>query len=152
MFIGHYYSVLTDKGRTAFPKKFRVQIGEAGICAKWYEGCLVIVGEDKWGALLERLTGKSEIITKPVRDTDRFILGSAFEIDFDAQGRFVVPKVLRDYAQLSDEIVFVGLGDRVEVWNKKDWEEREKKVADEAEVLIEEIASMGKGRGEDVRK
>jgi len=138
--IGHYYSILTEKGRTAFPVKFRNQIGKKGICAKWYEGCLVVVRESSWDALLERLTGSLQVFTGPVRDTDRFILGSAFEIDFDSQGRFVIPKILREYSKLGEEVVFVGLGDRVEIWNKEEWLRKEKEVQEKASQMVEELA------------
>jgi len=140
MLIGQYYTKLTEKGRCALPKKFRKLIGDKAIIAKWYEGCLVVVGRTSWVALLTKLTGKSEIITGPVRDTDRFILGSAFEFETDSQGRFVLPKVLRDYAALDEEIVFVGLGDRVEIWSKASWIEREEYIQKHASQMVEKLA------------
>lgn len=140
MLIGQYIASLTEKGRTALPKRFREVIGDSVIVAKWYEGCLVVVDAPSWVELLQKLTGKSEIITAPVRDTDRFILGSAFEVELDAQGRFVIPKVLRDYAGLKSEIIFLGLGSRVEIWDKGAWEEREKYVQENAPEMIEKLA------------
>ncbi len=140
MLIGQYYTKLTEKGRCALPKKFRGQLGDKAIIAKWYEGCLIVVGKASWVALLTKLTGKSEIITGPVRDTDRFILGSAFEYETDSQGRFVIPKVLRDYAALGEEIVFVGLGNRVEIWSKESWVEREAYIQKHASELVEKLA------------
>lgn len=143
MLLGHYITRLTTKGRTSIPAKFRKEIGNRAIVARWYEGCLVVVGIEEWKALLDKLTGKADIITQPVRDTDRFILGSAFEIRLDNQGRFVLPRVLREYASLSDEVVFVGLGDRVEVWSKKSWEDREKYIQEHAGKMIEDLARTG---------
>ena len=140
MLIGQYVNRLNEKGRTALPAKFREIVGDSAIIAKWYEGCLVVVDTNSWEVLLTKLTGKSEIITSPVRDTDRFILGSAFEINLDSQGRFVIPKILREYAGLKDEITFVGLGTRVEVWDKKAWEEREKFVQEHASEFVEKLA------------
>ena len=143
MLVGQYIQKISDKGRTALPAKFRREIGKDAIVAKWYEGCLIVVDLKSWDELLLKLTGKSEIITAPVRDTDRFILGSAFEVSFDQQGRFVVPRALRDYARLVDEVVFVGLGNRIEVWNKKGWEKREKQVQEKASDLVEKLAREG---------
>lgn len=140
MLLGHYYVSLTEKNRTAIPKKFREELGNTGIIARWYEGCLVVVSEKNWTSFFNRLTGKSETFTEPVRDTDRFIFGSAFNISLDEQGRFVIPKVLVDYAGLKDQIVFVGLLDRIEIWDKNAWEEREKTVGEKANLLIEKLA------------
>ena len=141
MLLGHYPSKLTEKGRTALPVKFRKKLGKKIIVARWYENCLVVVSEESWKALLERLTGKAEYITQPVRDTDRFILGSAFEISLDGQGRFVLPKHLREYAKLKDDLIFMGLGTRVEIWDKRVWEERETFIQEHAEDLIEKLAN-----------
>ena len=140
MLLGQYEVNLTDKGRLALPKRFREKLGARVIVAKWYEGCLVVVANESLKSLLGRLTLESKFITAPVRDTDRFILGSAFEVDLDKQGRFVVPKYLRDYAGLTGEVVFLGLGNRVEIWAKKVWLEKEKIIQKEAEGLIETIA------------
>ena len=144
MLLGQYEANLTNKDRLAFPKKFRQKLGEKVILARWYEGCLVVVGRDKWGELLLKLTGKAEYVTQPVRDTDRFILGSAYEIDLDKQGRFVVPRILKDYASLSGEVTFLGLGDRVEIWNKRNWGIKEAQIQKQAENLIEKIAHEDK--------
>lgn len=141
MLIGQYTTRLSDKSRTALPARFRRELKNKVIIAKWYEGCLVIVAQDKWAALLARLTSKLEFVTKSVRDTDRFILGSAFDIELDNQGRFIIPKNLRDYANLGDELVMLGLGDRVEVWDKLQWKKREAYISRHASSLVEELAN-----------
>ena len=128
MLLGTYYGVLSPKRRSAVPSQFRKLLGENLIIAKWYEECLVLVSEREWSALLKKLTAKAETITAPVRDTDRFILGSAFTLIADDQGRVVIPEVLASYAGLGNEVVFLGLGDRVEIWDKNTWEEYEKNL------------------------
>ena len=142
--------VISPKRRVALPSKFRKELGENPIVARWYEGCLVVVSKGNWKALLARLTGKVGIITQPVRDTDRFILGSAFEIDPDDQGRVVIPKSLSDYAGLKKEIIFLGLGDRVEIWNREAWEKREDYVAKYAADLIEKLGRNERKEGDEV--
>ena len=94
MLIGQYTSKLTDKDRLAIPKKLREELGEELIITRWYENCLVIIAKAGWEALFARLTGNSVLITSPVRDIDRFVLGNAFEVVLDSQGRFVLPEIL----------------------------------------------------------
>jgi len=144
MLIGQYTSVLTAKRRVAVPKKFRQELGKKMIVARWYEGCLVIISEENWQALLTKLTGKAEVIVASVRDTDRFILGSAYETEPDGQGRVVLPELLVTYARLGEEVVFIGLGDRVEIWDREAWSQRETYVSQKAADLIEEYASTKK--------
>ena len=140
MLIGNFESKLTENRRIAVPKIFRHKIGNKFIVARWYENCLVLIGKDKWEELVTKLTGKSDILTAPVRDTDRFILGSAFEVEADTQGRIVLPENLVLYAGLSHKVVFLGLGNRVEIWDKNAWQKRESFVAQNAAQILEKIA------------
>ena len=141
MILGTYQGTISPKRRVAIPASFRKELGEKFIVAKWYEKCLVLVSIGSWSALLERLKGSSKIITRGVRDTDRFILGSAYELIPDEQGRVVLPLSLVSFAGLGSEVNFIGLGDRVEIWNKEKWEEREEFVAKHAGELLEGLSN-----------
>ena len=140
MIIGNYSSKLTQGRRLAIPSKFRTKLGKKLIVARWYENCLVLVSQNNWEALLTKLSGKSEFLTSPVRDTDRFILGSAFEVQPDSQGRVLLSEDLVKHANLDSEVVFIGLGDRVEIWSKSDWNKRQQYLSDNASELIEKVA------------
>lgn len=140
MLIGQYYANIDSKRRVAVPAKFRQILGSKIIVARWYESCLVIVDQKNWIELLERLGGKGKVITSPIRDTDRFILGSAFAEDLDAQGRVVLPEALVKYAFLEKEVVFLGLGNRVEIWNKLNWEKQEEFISKNAAKFLEKLA------------
>ena len=140
MIIGQYPSKVDKNRRVAVPKQFRKELGKKFIISKWYEKCLVLVSSENFEELLNKVTGKMEMITSPVRDTDRFILGSAFEMSGDSQGRIVIPSVLSDFAKIKKNIVFLGLGNRVEMWGLTEWEKREQYIASHAESLVETMA------------
>ena len=143
MLIGNYSTKLSQANRVAVPNSFRKELGKTFVVAKWYENCLVLVSSASWSELLKRITGGTLFVTQSVRDTDRFILGSAYELTTDGQGRTVLPKSLVEFAKLHDEVIFIGLGDRVEVWDKEEWEKREQYVAENAAALLENIANNG---------
>lgn len=140
MLIGQYTSKLTDKRRVSVPKKIREELEDEMIIAKWYENCLVLVSKENWQRLIERLTGKKDLIISPVRDIDRFVLASAYEVELDGQGRFVVPESLLEYAGIESEVVFIGLGDRVEIWPAETWRALEQEAEEKASRAIEKIA------------
>lgn len=144
MILGQYQAKVTEKERISVPAKFRKELGRDIVVARWYEGCLVLVSKQMWTAFIDRLTGSKGIITKPTRSTDRFILGSAFDVKIDKLGRFVLPKLLKKYANIKEQVMFVGLGDRVEIWDKSAWDKEEEKVAKSAEVQLEKIAKESK--------
>ena len=140
MLLGSYFGRISHKRRIAVPQKLRASLGESFILAKWYEGCLILVSETGWEALLKRLTGTTELVTKTVRDTDRFILGTAYEMVPDDQGRIVIPGSLAEHAGLTGNVRFVGLMDRVEIWDEIKWLEKEKEVAKNASEIFEKMA------------
>lgn len=140
MLIGSYLGTIGDKRRVAVPKKFISELGEKPILAKWYEDCLILVSSEFWERLLGRLTGGSKVVSLGARDIERFILGSAYELEPDGQGRVVIPEILADYADLKEEVVFLGLGDRVEIWPKAVWDTKAKKLSKVTKQYIEEIA------------
>lgn len=140
MFLGTYLVSVTSGKRTAIPSVFRQKLGQNVILAKWYESCLVLVGKDSWNALLERITGGEKMIVQPIRETEHFIFASAYEVEVDDQGRIVLPDRLVSYAGLGESVYFLGIGDRVEIWNKEVWEKKETEVANEAASYIESLA------------
>ena len=139
MLLGRYYTRISVKGRVALPSRFRKIIGQRLVVARWYENCLVVVSIKDWEGFTKRITLTDELLTQSLRGIDRFVLGSSFEIETDSQGRFVVPRFLRDFAKLEDEIVFLGLSDRVEIWDKKIWEEYEKGIEAKAYKNLENL-------------
>ncbi|MFH1792536.1 MAG: division/cell wall cluster transcriptional repressor MraZ [Patescibacteria group bacterium] len=72
------------------------------------------------------------------------MLGSAYEIEPDNQGRIILPVNLVEYADLKENLIFLGLKDRVEIWNKDIWEEKEKEISTKASEYIEKIANETK--------
>ena len=141
MLLGTYSVTFSSKHRVAVPSQFRKYLGEKFILAKWYEGCLVLVSHDFWQALWQRLTGGEEIIVSQIRDTERFIMASAYEMELDNQGRIVIPEKLVSYAGLGVGVSFLGIGDRVEIWDEAKWGAKEKLLITEAPKLINELAN-----------
>ncbi|MDP3988455.1 MAG: division/cell wall cluster transcriptional repressor MraZ [Candidatus Levybacteria bacterium] len=121
MLIGQYESKVGAKGRISFPKKFRETLGDKLIVTSGYENSLIIVSEEGWKALLEGTEGKP-FIHSETRQTQRFLLGGASDVELDNKGRFIIPLYLRSFAEIKDEVVFLGLSRYVEVWDKKRWE------------------------------
>jgi MraZ protein len=126
MLIGNYPAKLSQNGRTAIPKKLREQLGDQVIISQGYEQCLIIVPIASW----EKLVNPNKpFILDAARETDRFLLGSAFQAQLDDQGRLIIPNTLKTYAQLETNIIFVGVGNRVEIWSQTRWDEYQKYLA-----------------------
>jgi MraZ protein len=140
MLLGTYPAKFVSGHRVAIPSVLRKDLGKSFILARWYEGCLVLIDREGWNALYKRLVGEERLVVTPIRDTERFILAQAFEVMPDEQGRIVIPERLIQYSKFSDDIYFIGVGDRVEIWSKVLWELKEKEVVENAANYIEELA------------
>lgn len=144
MLLGTYQVKVSASRRVFIPAPFRETLGQNLILAKWYEQCLVLIADSSWQALYNRLVGDNKIIVSRIRDTERFILGSAYNASLDDQGRIILPEVLVSYAKLTETVSFIGLGDRVEIWDSKIWDEKQKTLALEATEIIEKLAKNDK--------
>ncbi|MBN2015851.1 division/cell wall cluster transcriptional repressor MraZ [Candidatus Dojkabacteria bacterium] len=138
MLIGEYFNKVGEKNRIALPKKFRDILGQKVIATRGYENCVIVVNSDQWKRLLEVFDDKP-FTKSPVRDTRRFLIGGASELSLDKQGRFVLPQNLKEFAGVEKEIVFIGLVDWVEIWDKEAWEKRMEMIKPSADKIAEEL-------------
>ncbi|MCL6096476.1 MAG: division/cell wall cluster transcriptional repressor MraZ [Patescibacteria group bacterium] len=122
MLIGQYEGKFGAKNRIALPKKFREVLGDKLIITLGYENSLIVVSEKGWKALLEGTEGKP-FIQSETRETQRFLLGGASNVELDSKGRFIIPSYLRDFAKIKTDVVFLGLSRYVEIWDKQEWGE-----------------------------
>jgi MraZ protein len=142
LLIGHYKVNLSSKGRVALPAKFKKMLGNQLIITAGYEKSLMIIAPKDWEAVVGQVTNSGQLTAGPARATDRFLLGSAFEVDLDSQGRFIVPKYLRDFADLSEAAVFLGVGNRLELWSESKWQEYEKYLEKNISQLGEKLSEL----------
>lgn len=122
MLLGQVNNRLDSKNRLSFPFRFKKELGNKLIVTKNMEGSLLVVSEASWETLLEGTKDKPFIL-KESREIQRFLFGNGAEITLDDKGRFILPEHLKEYSGITDEAVFVGVYNRVEIWSKKRWEE-----------------------------
>lgn len=141
MIVGQHKSKVGAKKRVAFPKKFRDEMGKNLIVTNGYEGCLVMVDQDRWGKITEGVTGGT-FVDRKIRDSGRFLLGGAHEVELDPQGRFVIPDGLFGFAGITNEVVFLGLVNWVEIWSVDRWKTHQEYVSENSDVIAQEIADI----------
>ena len=70
------------------------------------------------------------------------IFGSAAELEFDKQGRILVPSALREHAELQKDAVIIGTGDKVEIWSRERFDAYDAEVAESVESLAEGLEGI----------
>lgn len=121
--LGTDEAIIDDKGRILIGKKKRERLGDGFVMALGDVGCLVAYPEHRWNEIVTEIMGYSGI-NQGRQQYTRLVLGTADdELSFDGQGRVVVPTKLRKLANLNKEVVLVGCGDRLEIWDKDEWKQ-----------------------------
>ncbi len=145
MLIGQYKSKISTKGRLAFPKKFREELGDSLVITVGYENALMVVPAKEWHSLVEPTVNKTFVLDS-ARDTNRFLLGEASEVILDEQGRCVLPNYLRQYAKIGEEVVFLGLNKYVEIWDKTLWEQYQKDLHENIGKIAEKLSQVSENK------
>ena len=117
---GEFKSTLDAKGRMNFPVKLREELDSVFMISKTIGApCIKIYKTEDWEQLDARIR---EMPQTKTADLQRFLFGSAFDIEPDKQGRALIPAPLREYAGLTTDVVIVGLEGRAEIWDKEKWD------------------------------
>lgn len=147
MLIGQYEGKIDYKGRSAFPKKFREILGNKLIVTQGYENSLIVVSEENWKALLEGTEGRP-FIQSDARETQRFLLGRATNVDLDDKGRFILPGYLREFGKIKENVVFIGLSRYVEIWDKDRWDEYTLNLEKNIDTISQRLVESEKKKNE----
>ena len=142
MLIGEYEHSLDAKGRLIMPAKVREDIGEKFIITKGLDGCLFGFSQNEWTNFEEKLK-TLPLTNKNARDFVRFFLSGAIECEIDKQGRFLIASNLREYGALEKEAVIIGVGTRIEIWNKDKWKTYNSEENISADEIAENMTMLG---------
>ncbi len=142
MLIGEYTHALDDKKRISLPSKFRKEVGAKFVATIGLDNCLWIFPMKAWNTISEKIGGLG-FGQADNRQFARTMFGGASEIEVDSAGRILIPDFLREHAALKNKVVFVGVYDRVEVWNEKDWAEHKRAALKQAEAMAEKLGGVG---------
>lgn len=126
----------------AIPVKMRAKLADGAVVTRGIDNCLFIYPKPDWEELGKKLASMPLTDAK-ARAFARLMLAGAMDVEFDKQGRILLPAYLREYADLKKQTVIVGLYNRLEVWDEKIWQEFKKKTEKDTEEITDHLASLG---------
>lgn len=119
---------LDGKGRITVPARQRdVLLADAGpqlTLTKSPAGCLLVFPRPVWNSFRERLVA----LPMSADGWKRIFLGSAMDVDIDASARVLISPELRAAARLTKDVLLMGMGSRLELWDPAVYAEHEAKV------------------------
>lgn len=142
MLIGEYIHTLDEKKRVSLPVKFRKEMGKKIIVTAGLDKCLWVFTLAQWNKISERLSDFS-MLQADNRSFNRYMFGSATEVEVDAIGRILLPDFLIERSDLKSRVAVVGVQDRVEIWNEGAWKEYKCVVEKRADQLAEKLGQAG---------
>jgi len=120
---GNYERTLDEKLRFALPKPLREPLAALGrlVLTPGTDGSLAIFPQEAFAKLAEKLAARSPT-GQDVRAFSRLLYAQSHGLEIDSQHRVRLPAELARLASLEGEIMLLGVGDRIELWNKSRWE------------------------------
>jgi len=141
------------KGRFAMPTKYRETFtdtadGKCVITIDTEDDCLLLYPLPVWEEIEAKLEALPSLNRK-VRRIQRLLIGHASEIEIDAQGRVLLPPILRQFAGVDKKLVLVGQGKKFELWSENKWAEscqdwlaQGKAMQQDGENIPDELSSI----------
>lgn len=136
---GVYKLRILEGFRIVMPSPIRSILGRQAIVTKGFEANLVVVDVARWDHIIGPLKDVSFLNTQG-RDTLRFLVGSAYQVPLDKQGRLVIPKPLRSRLDPNiKEIYCVGAYNWVELWEPNAWANKERALEKNVSRIAEQF-------------
>ena len=119
-FHGEYQHRIDPQGRVAIPARYREAFKGGIYLTRGFDACVWAFSPAEWESYSSGYAALSPN-SRIARTLRRRVFGSTFDLELDRQGRVVLPQPLRQYAGLADEVVIVGAGTWLELWDRERW-------------------------------
>ncbi len=145
MFYGEYKHGIDRKGRLILPSKFRETCKECGIerffLTRGLDKCIFMFSEEEWRIQEQKFKGAS-FTKQETRSFNRMFFSGAVDVIPDKQGRFIIPSYLKDYALIKKETILIGVSNRIEIWDRKNWADFYATSSESFEQIAENLLNL----------
>jgi MraZ protein len=150
-FKGEYEHSVDNKGRVAFPAKLRKLLApeaqEKFTLLRGIEPCLYLYPQNEWKRVEEKLSAINSF-SKQGRTLKRNFLRHAEDLVLDKQNRLSLPSHLMEWSGIDSTAIFIGSGERIEVWSPEKLDEEDADLSFESyQELFEQVMGDGDAPG-----
>lgn len=149
-FRGQFLAKIDAKSRLALPVAIRTSLPENKrlvVTNSIYRNrkCLDLYTLEAWLALEEKIA-RLPSLNANVQAFQRFYLSAGIIIEMDAQNRLLLPKNLKSFAGLDLDLVLVGMGNKLEIWNKNSWDDLQTELSISFEEIVAGVSELEEGQ------
>jgi len=141
-FKGSYRYSVDIKGRVNIPSRLRKYVSpEANdifIVTRGYEQCLFVYPQDEWNRLEQSIRQLSSTNPKH-RFFTRTLCQHATELQLDGQSRVTIPRELLQFAGIDGDVMIIGVLERIELWNPKQFEDYQQAQSESYETVAQTV-------------
>jgi MraZ protein len=122
-FRGTFDHTLDAKNRLTVPARYRVALAEGVVLAIPIDQqpCVGVWRPEEYNRYTDRAIAELPPLSARLQELERFFYGNSIDAELDAAGRIMLPSFLIEHASLSKEVVVVGVGPRLELWDRATW-------------------------------
>lgn len=137
---------IDDKGRIRIPGKFRPFFADCKqIFLQKGNGCLELIKDSKYNEVMGKLSSVSMMGGGPLYEAFVLYSSSTSAINEDSQGRFTIPAAMKEFAHIAKDVRFVGLFDRLQIWDRDTFVSRFEQNSDSYANALAEIDKLLNG-------
>lgn len=126
MLFGEYEHQLDEKYRMRLPVKLKNKLGEKYVITKGSNHCLFVFSQTDINDIIAEKLNSLPISDIKAQKSIRMLFSSGYEVEEDSQGRFLLTTRLREFANIEKNVISIGAGNRVEIWDREAWEQYNK--------------------------
>jgi MraZ protein len=132
MFLGQYAHTLDEKFRLALPAKFRARLADGIVITTGTGKCLHVHPVADFQAIYNKVSALP-LLDEEAANVRRKLFNSAHDVVPDKQNRIVIPQALREYAEITNEVIVAGAGPLIELWNPAEHQRAQQMVREQGE-------------------
>jgi MraZ protein len=147
VFAGEFRCKLDDKGRFFIPSSIRELLDKGKpdqtksvVFVRGQTECLWLYSVQDWEQKL--LRARETLDDDQSRLFMHFIVSETMASEIDRSGRICVPRRLRELAGMEDEIVVIGMYDRLEIWSQEEWNSYLARMEEKYETSLNKILNV----------
>lgn len=138
-----YECKIDDKGRLKLPSSLIKLLQDSEdknfvVKRSVFQNCLEVYPMMPWEKLMKKINSLNRFVKKNA-DFIRMFTAGVKNIELDSSERILIPKDLKQFANLSKEVVISGAGELFEIWDKEAYEKVIATNANDFGTLTEEV-------------
>jgi MraZ protein len=142
-FRGTFDHTLDAKNRLTVPARYRAALAEGVVIARPLDlkPCVTVWRPEQYDEYTRRALSELPPLSPRLTELERFFYGSSHDSELDAAGRIMLPAKLRADAGIDREVVVVGVGGHLELWDKRAWDGHQQALIEGVQEVTARVAA-----------